>query len=132
MNMKNGEIIKKVTNPKDQERLFQELSSKGGEGKRKANIEISKLLYLEHEKLLISGSWDSTIKIYDESDPEESQLLRIMAGGHCDTEISALVYSSHHALLASGSVNGIIAVWDFELGKLETLLLEHEGEITTL
>ena len=28
------------------------------------------------------SSWDSTIKIYDEEDPEESVLLKILSGGH--------------------------------------------------
>ena len=49
-----------------------------------------------------------------------------------DSEITALAYSEHMALLASGSQNGIIALWDFDTGKLETSLLGHEGEITSL
>ena len=53
------------------------------------------MIYLGHEiGLLITGSWDSTIKVYDCKDQNgEKKLLRIMCGGHMDSEISALVYS---------------------------------------
>jgi len=62
------------------------------------------MIFLEKSELLITGSWDSNIKIYDCSVSNgETKILRIMAGGHNDSEITALVYSDHIALLASGS-----------------------------
>lgn len=90
------------------------------------------MIYLREERLLITASWDSTIRIYDESEPEESILLRVFSGGHLESEILSLAYSSHLSLLASGSSNGIIAVWDLETGKMETLLLGHHNDINAL
>ncbi len=107
-------------------------NGKGEKGKRRENVEISHLIYSNEEKLLISSSWDSTIKIYDETDPQESQLLRIMSGGHLDSDIAALDYSSHLSLIASGSGNSIISVWDFDSGRLESTCVGHNGEITAL
>ena len=34
------------------------------------------------EKLLISASLDSMIRIYDESDPEDSTLIKVLCGGN--------------------------------------------------
>ena len=83
--------------------------------------------------LLITGSWDSTIKVYDCKDQNaETLLLRVMCGGHMDREITSLVFSEYLSLLASGSQNGIISIWDFDAGKLETALFGHEGEVTAL
>ena len=42
--------------------------------------------------ILITGSWDSTIKVYDIK-IEESSLLRVMSGGHQDSEITALAHN---------------------------------------
>lgn len=100
--------------------------------KRDKNNEISHIIYLQKEKLLISSSWDSTIRIYDEEDPEESVLLKILSGGHQESEITALAYSTQYFLIGSGSNNGIVGIWDIEKGNLEMIFIEHKGEITAL
>jgi hypothetical protein len=79
-NMKNGEFMKKVNNTNEME--GPEFSTKSVQIKKKENNEISQMVYLREERLLITGSWDSTIRIYDEGEPEESVLLRIFTGGH--------------------------------------------------
>jgi len=129
-NMKNGEFMKKVNITTEIE--GPEFANKHSHIKKKENNEVSNLIYLREERLLICASWDSTIRIYDESEPEESVLLRVFSGGHLESEILSLAYSSHLSLLASGSSNGIIAVWDLETGKLETLLLGHKNDINAL
>ena len=43
--------------------------------------------------MLISSCWDSTIRIYDESESEESQLVRVIFGGHNDVEIINIAFS---------------------------------------
>lgn len=91
------------------------------------------MLYLTEEKLLIAAYYDSTIRIYDEEESEESVLLKVMTGAHKDTEITSLVYSEKFSLIATGSTNGRIAIWEFESGKLENILIAREkGEITCL
>jgi len=52
------------------------------------------MIYIEGssgETMLITGGYDSTIKVYDVGD--DNQILRIMTGGHLDHEITALAYS---------------------------------------
>lgn len=55
------------------------------------------------EKLLITASHDSTIRIYDESDPEESSLIKVLCGGNHGGEITVIAYSQFFMLLAAGS-----------------------------
>lgn len=129
-NMKNGEFMKKVNLTTEIEGA--EFANKHGHIKKKENNEVSNLIYLREERLLISASWDSTIRIYDESEPEESVLLRVFSGGHMESEILSLAYSNHLSLLASGSANGFIAIWDLESGKMETLLLGHKSDVNAL
>ncbi len=132
-NMKNGEIIHKINKINEEQELDKKKDlDKKKSLRRRENAEISNIVYLTDEKLLITASWDSTIRIYDESEPDESTLLRIMSGAHRESDINAMAYSSHLNLLASGSGNGIIAIWDLELGKLEQVCLGHTADITAL
>jgi len=57
---------------------------------------VSSLLYLQTEKLLICSSWDSTIRIFDEENNEESNEIKVLYGGHEDSEILCLAYSSQY------------------------------------
>jgi WD40 repeat protein len=93
---------------------------------------VSQLIYNHEEKLLIAAYSDSTIRIYDEDDAEESTLLKVLSGGHKEASIQVLAYSARLSMLASGSANGMIALWDFETGKLESVLVADECEILAL
>lgn len=125
--MKNGEFQKEVTNNKEEIEEFEKINLK-----KKETNEVSVLLYLHEEKLLITGSTDSIIKVYDESEPDETNLLKVISGGHEDSEITALAYSPLLSLLASGSSNSLICIWDLELCKMEDVCKGHQGEITAL
>ncbi|EAR91938.2 WD domain, G-beta repeat protein (macronuclear) [Tetrahymena thermophila SB210] len=126
-NMKNGEFLKKVNDVKEIE--DSEFSKKQSHIKKKETNEVSQLIYINEEKLLIASYWDSTIRIYDESESEESVLIKVLSGAHKDSEIISLSYSAKQNLLASGSANGIVALWDFETGKLEGILKADESEV---
>lgn len=69
--------------------------------------------------------------VYNEIDPNESQLLRKVTGGHKE-EISILEYDFHLSLIATGCINGEITLYDFEMSKIIGILLGHEGDITAL
>ena len=69
--------------------------------------------------------------VYDEKDPEQSQLLRKISGGHTE-EITIMAFSFHLSLVATGCVNGEIAIYDFEMSKCEGLLITHQGDITAI
>ncbi len=73
--------------------------------------------------MLLTTTWDSKLKVYDEEDPEETLLLRTSAGGHFNDDISSLAFNDHLSLIATGSRSGIICLWDFETNKLEGILL---------
>ncbi len=56
-----------------------------------------------------------------------------MTGAHKESEITALAYSDKFQLIASASSNGYIAIWEFETGKLESVLIAREkGDITCI
>lgn len=94
--------------------------------------EISGLNFCKDDKLLIACSWDSSIRVYDQSDAEDSPMLRLMTGGHQGADITCLAYSSHFSLFATGASNGIVSLWDFEMGKLEAALFAHRKEVTCI
>ena len=131
-NMKNGDLLKRVRNEKEEFDMQDKFLKRQNLIKKKEINEVSNIIYLEEEKLLITASWDSTIKIYNENDDQETVLIRIMSGGHKDSDISALAFSNNLGLLASGSHNGIITLWEFEFGRLEAIFLGHNGDITCL
>lgn len=84
--MKNGEFLKNVNSPDEIENS--EFSKKQHHLIKKENNEISRIMYNTEEKLLIACYSDSTIRIYDESDAEESILMKVLSGAHRDAEIS--------------------------------------------
>jgi hypothetical protein len=51
------------------------------------------MIYIKKEKLLIASYSDSINLICDESEPEESLLIKVLSGGHMNVEIVCLVYS---------------------------------------
>ena len=100
--------------------------------KKRDTLDISGTIYLHEEKLLISASHDSTIRIYDEADPEESTLLKVLCGGNQNAEILSVSYSAYFTLLASGSSNGLVAIWDLETGKMDGLLVNEVSEVVAI
>ena len=89
--------------------------------------EISSLYYFyddtKENLLLISTGFDSLINIYDEGNPEETEQLRTIRGGHTldgrVNEITCLAFSKTLNLFATGSSENLIVVWDFEMSKLD-------------
>ncbi|EGR30073.1 hypothetical protein IMG5_143010 [Ichthyophthirius multifiliis] len=132
-NMKNGSFLKNV-NKKDETESQEFTKKKTSEiPKKEENNQISQIIFLMEEKLLIASFFDSTIRIYDEEDASESVLIRILKGGHRDSEITSLAYSDKHSLITSGSANGMIAVWEFQTGLLETIFIcKEKGEVNSL
>ena len=70
------------------------------------------------ERLLVAAYWDSSIRVYDEGDSEESQLLRVLSGEHREGNLYCFNYSSRMSILVSGSSNDLISVWEFDTGRL--------------
>jgi WD40 repeat protein len=102
--------------------------------KKNKSKEVSDLRFINFDEflMLITTSWDSSLKIFDEQDPDETLLLRKSIGGHFKDDISAMDFSEHLSLIATGSRSGIICIWDFETSKLEGICLGQKRTVTTL
>lgn len=79
------------------------------------------------EHLLISGSNDKTIKIWD---LHKGQLLKTLSG-HAGSVI-AIAISPNGELLASGSGDNTIKIWNLATGKLLSTLIGHTGWVNTV
>jgi len=102
------------------------------ETKNRAHLdEVSRLYYCNEYQTVISASWDTTICIHDESNPEHGILLRRMTGGHTG-DISCLSFSYNLSLLASGSLDCTLQIWDYEFGRLDGTCIGHTSGITCL
>jgi WD40 repeat protein len=88
-------------------------------------------LIWEKEMIMMICSNEKHYMVYDENNPEESSLLRKVQGGH-EAEISILAFSYHLSLVATGCINGEIALYDFEVSKIEGLLMGHTADITAI
>lgn len=94
--------------------------------------EVSGLHFCAEDKMLVVSTWDSSLRIFDENDPDSSAVLRVMRGGHQGSNITAITYSPLFSLVASGASNGLVSVWDFELGKIEAALVGHTKEVSCI
>ena len=87
----------------------------------------------ENNFILLSTSYDSLINIYNEEDPEETEKLRTLRGGHTIedkvNEINCMDFSMRLNLFATGSTDGLIVIWDFELSKVDDICYIPNGKI---
>ncbi|OQR86817.1 hypothetical protein THRCLA_10513, partial [Thraustotheca clavata] len=93
--------------------------------------EVSRLIYCNQYRCVISVSWDMSVCIHDESDPEHGILLRKMVGGHSG-DITSLAFSYHLSLIATGSLDCTIQIWDYEFGRLDGTCIGHTSGISCL
>ena len=129
-NTKNAEKMKKVTDKEKDDEVVERFSRI-----MHVNVEasmfkdVSSLIYLEDEKILIVGTVNSLIKLYDEIDSEESELSRVFIGGHKDSEITHFSYCKEYTQLASGSDNGITMVWNLGSGRIDNVYYAVKGRV---
>ncbi|KAJ0399503.1 hypothetical protein ATCC90586_007532 [Pythium insidiosum] len=86
--------------------------------------EVSRLCYCAEHMTVISVSWDGSINVHDESEPERGVLLRRLTGGH-KSDIAAIGFSFHLSLIASGSSDQSLHLWDFEFGRFDGTCIGH-------
>ena len=95
------------------------------ETKNNHSSDVSSLFYEPNYKLLISASHDSSINIYNEKNPEESELLRTIKNGHkisgVANQIFSFDFSRNLNLFATGSTNGLVTIWEYELSKIDDI-----------
>lgn len=90
------------------------------------------MIFIEEYKLLVVSYTDSTLRIYNEEDSEESTLLKVLSGGHCESEITCTSFCEMSKFIASGSLNGIFSLWNILTGKLEFSHQIKDQEITVI
>ena len=124
-NAGNGSLVKPINEKeieKDGIQIFEYSHSK----------DISSLFFYKNENddnnlLLLSTSFDSLINVYDEKNPEETEQLRTLRGGHTingkNYEILCMDFSMVLNLFATGGSDGLAVIWDFEMSKIEDILL---------
>ena len=93
--------------------------------------EITSLFYYYDEKeenshnLLLSTAYDSLINVYNEENPEETEKLRTIRGGHTlrgkVLEINCMDFSILLNLFATGGADGLVVCWDFEMSKIDDI-----------
>jgi len=123
----NGLLIKQVV----EETTYQREGSRRSDYKLNTRS-ISGLKFVQKDEILLASSFDSTVSVYDEANPETTFRLRKLEGGHLNAPITCMNYSEHLSLIATGSMNGEITVWDYEMSRVEGVCLGHTREILTL
>ncbi len=77
---------------------------------------------IDNLRLLASGSYDNTVKIWDPEDRRCVSTLRNHVAW-----VSAVAWSPDSARLASGSDDSTVKIWDLASGRCESTLKGHKG-----
>lgn len=80
--------------------------------------------FSKDSKMLVSGSGDNTLKIWD---PMTGRCLHTLVGHHGSIQTVSWSYDSK--LIASGSYDGTIRIWDAITGQCLHVLVGHQREI---
>ena len=130
-NSKNMEFIKNVNNlDEDYQSILkqEQLALCPPEISSLTSAEVSKMLYLPDDEVLIVGTASGVIKLYNEG-TGETGLIKVFVGGHLGSEITMLYYCKKARLLVSGSANGIATIWNLNTNKLEHVCYSHPSKI---
>jgi WD40 repeat protein len=88
---------------------------------------VSSLAMSADAKLLVSGSWDKTIKIWQLNTGELITTLK----GHRD-RVYAIALSPDEKIIASGSADKTIKLWHLQTGELLGTFTGHANTVTAL
>ena len=69
--------------------------------------------YSGGDKVFVTGSWDRSLRVYDDSAPADFPCLRIAANAH-ECDITAVSYNRCCGKVVSGATDGSLRLWDFE------------------
>ena len=95
--------------------------------------EVSNIVYCNQDKCVISVSWDLSICIHDEMDPEKGVLLRKIEHAHTSgSDITACSFSHTLSLIATGSSDFTLHIWDYEFARMEGSCVGHTSGITSV
>eukprot|EP00752_Nemacystus_decipiens_P012939 g11452.t1 len=76
---------------------------------------VSGMVYIKEDKVIVTGGWDRSLRVYDEVPREgDPPLLRKVEGAH-SSDINVVAVSQRLSLIASGSAGGTCKLWDFQL-----------------
>lgn len=133
-NSKKSELMKIINVPdEDKQEIIKVLHAANAGSHFEAEYQdVSCLLYLPDDKILVVGTAGGAIKMYDEDDSEQSTLLKVFLGGHLESEITSIHYCKQLKLLVSGSKNGIVTVWNIGTNKQEHVCYGHTSNIVGL
>lgn len=109
---------------------------KQGEASHKINKEICGLQYFKAAEdchCLISGHWNNRVRVWDVLEIEKAEHMRSASAQEVFNEdIQCIAASEHLSLIATGSVFGKIVTWDYELFKVESVLLGNTTAIVAM
>ena len=91
------------------------------------SAEVTSVVFSPDGRILASGSWDHTIRLWDMETKKVTAILQ----GHSDG-VTSLTFSPDGKTLTSGSWDHTIRLWDMELKKKTTVLQGHLLPVTSL
>lgn len=93
--------------------------------------DVTQIFYVNKDKIMVTASWDHSIAVWDENDPEDVVLLRRIVKAH-HADINAVAVSHDLSLIASGASDSTVHVWDFLNLKLDGVCEGHTAEVTAV
>ncbi|KAF6525344.1 hypothetical protein HZS61_011139 [Fusarium oxysporum f. sp. conglutinans] len=88
---------------------------------------VTSVLFSQDGKLIASGSYDHTVKIWNVATGEEERTLK----GHTDF-VNSVVLSKDNKLIASGSRDKTIKIWNVATGEEEQTLEGHTNSVNSV
>lgn len=96
------------------------------------DMQVESLAFSPDSRLLLSGSADQTMRLWDAGTGQLARMVRQRPGGDRSSWVNAVAFSPDGKTIAAGTRDNLVELWDTGSGTLRTTLKRHLSTVNSV